>query len=161
MMRGEGEGVSDAPSMHDWTGSFPLEMPEVCVPWGTAESTVLQLLRGARVRGVGPGRLRARCRILGGLDADLEFRFRPRKSGRLVQVEFMRNPQRRRRQAFENLQELLVRCLGPGTPGLAHAVGDDGVRIVPCSWTVGSVAVTHDYHYQGAHYEKVLFSWAG
>jgi hypothetical protein len=26
---------------------------------------------------------------------------------------------------------------------------------------VGSVTVTHDYYYQGAQYEKVLFSWAG
>ena len=133
----------------------------MCLPWGLPEAEALQLLRSARVRSVGGGRLRARCHLLGGFETELELRFRPRNTGRLFQVEFLRSPKRRRRQAFENWQELLVRWLGPGTDGLPHAIGEGLVQIVPSTWKVGSVTVTHDYYYQGAQYEKVLFSWAG
>ena len=133
----------------------------MCLPWGLPEAEALQLLRSARVRGVGGGRFRARCHLLGGFETELELRFRPRNTGRLFQVEFLRSPKRRRRQAFENWQELLVGWLGPGTDGLPHAIGEGLVQIVPSTWKVGSVTVTHDYYYQGAQYEKVLFSWAG
>jgi len=160
-MRAKGERVTDAPSGHDFSGSFPLERPQVCLPWGTPEADALQLLRSARVRGVGPGRLRARCQLLGGFETELELRFRPRKAGRLFQVEFLRSPKRRRRQAFDNWQDLLVGWLGPGTLGLPHTIGEELVQIVPSTWKVGSVTVRHDYYYQGAQYEKVLFSWAG
>jgi len=153
--------MTDGPGAHDFGHSFALESPQVCLAWGIAEADAERLLRGARVRGVGHGRLRARCQLLGGFETELEFRFRPRNQGRLVQVELMRSPQRRRRQAFENLQELLVRWLGPGTPGPPRTIGEELVQIVPSAWKVGDVTVTHDYYYQGAQYEKVLFSWAG
>jgi len=73
----------------------------------------------------------------------------------------MRSPTERRRQAFENWQALLVGWLGPGVDGPAHAIGQGLLQIVPSSWQLGNVAVTHDYYFQGAQYEKVLFSWAG
>ena len=153
--------MTDASDGFDFSRGFFLERPEVCLPWGLPEAEALQLLSGSRARGVGAGRLRARCHLLGGFETELELRFRPRKAGRLFQVEFLRSPKRRRRQAFEAWQELLVGWLGPGTEGRPHAIGEGLVEIVPSTWKVGDVAVTHDYYFQGAHYEKVLFSWAG
>jgi hypothetical protein len=153
--------MTDASDGPDFSRGFFLERPEVCLPWGLSEAEALELLRDARVRGVGAGRLRARCHLLGGFETELELRFRPRKAGRLFQVEFLRSPKRRRRQAFEAWQQLLVGWLGPGTDGPPHAIGKGLAQIVPSTWKLGSVAVTHDYFYQGAHYEKVLFSWAG
>jgi hypothetical protein len=154
-------GTPPAPSPPDFSRGFHLARPEVCLPWGVAEAEAIRLLSSARVRGLGGGRFHTRCQLLGGVETELELRFRPRKNGRLCQVEFMRSPTERRRQAFENWQALLVGWLGSGVDGPAHAIGHGLAQIVPSRWQLGSVAVTHDYYFQGAQYEKVLFSWAG
>jgi len=91
---------------------------------------------------------------------ELELHFQPRVGGRLKQVEILRNPTRRKRKGFADLQARLVSRLGSGVAVTSSIVAQiDG--LAPRSWQVGLLNVTHDYYYQGAQYEKVLFDWRG
>ena len=117
-------------------------------------------LKGATVQRVVAGQFRIRCTALGGLDMEVELHFEPRVGGRLKQVEILRMPTRRKRKGFDDLQGRLVSRLGSGVPVKASAVAQmDGVA--PRLWRCGFLNVTHDYYYQGAQYEKVLFDWSG
>jgi len=139
---------------------FPLEKPPVTLDWGISENAAVGLLMGAAVRRVVAGQLRVRCTALGGLDMELELHFQPRVGGRLKQVEILRNPTRRKRKGFADLQARLVSRLGSGVAVTSSIVAQiDG--LAPRSWQVGLLNVTHDYYYQGAQYEKVLFDWRG
>jgi len=139
---------------------FPLEKPPVMLPWGISENAAVSLLKGATVQRVVAGQFRIRCTALGGLDMEVELHFEPRVGGRLKQVEILRMPTRRKRKGFDDLQGRLVSRLGSGVPVKASAVAQmDGVA--PRLWRCGFLNVTHDYYYQGAQYEKVLFDWSG
>jgi len=106
------------------------------------------------------GQLRVRCTALGGLDMEVELHFEPRVGGRLKQVEILRMPTRHKRKGFDDLQARLVSRLGSGVP-LKPSTAAQLEGVAPRSWRCGLLNVTHDYYYQDARYEKVLFDWSG
>jgi hypothetical protein len=93
---------------------FPFEKPRVTLDWGITETAAIGLLKDAAVQRVVTGQLRVRCTALGGLDMEVELHFQPRVGGRLKQVEILRNPTRRKRKGFADLQARLVSSLGAG-----------------------------------------------
>jgi hypothetical protein len=92
------------------------------------------------------GQLRLRCRALGGLETELELHFEPRIKERLSRVEILRNPNRRKRKALEDLQARLVARLGPGRALQATSVAASLDGLTPWSWELGRLRVTHDYY---------------
>jgi hypothetical protein len=139
---------------------FPLEDPAVELPWGLSRSGVEALLKGAEVGSLPDGRLRVRCRLLNGLSTSIDLHFGPGTQRRLRRIELLRKPVRHKRKGFEDLQSRLEGWLGPAEPMESNSTANaDG--ITPQQWRVGKPHVTHDYYYQFALYEKVLFDWAG
>jgi len=140
--------------------AFPIEDPSVELPWGLSRSGIESLLQGYRVESVADGRLRLRCRILGGLSSAVDLHFEPGGQRRFRQVELLRTPARHKRREFADMQGRLETWLGPGeameSNPTARAEG-----IAPQRWRLGRLTVTHDYYYYSALYEKVLFDWAG
>ena len=152
--------MAGEPGISEFERGFPVEDPPVTLEWGIAEDAALGLLAGARVQRVVAGQVRLRCKALGGLDIEVNLHFKPRTSGRLKHLEMVRSPTRRRRKAFDDLQERLVSRLGAGVESKAGLfVPVEG--ITPRSWVCGLVDVTHDYYFQGALCEKVVFDWRG
>jgi hypothetical protein len=139
---------------------FPLEDPPVDLPWGLSRSGVEAALRGAELGALPDGRLRLRCRLLGGLTTTVDLHFGTGGQRRLRQVELLRTPVRRKRQEFEDLQRRLEAWLGPSEPMESNPTAQ-AARIAPQQWRIGKLRVTHDYYQQLALYEKVLFDWAG
>jgi hypothetical protein len=139
---------------------FPLEDPPVELPWGLSRSGVEAALKGAELGALPDGRLRLRCRILGGLTTLVDLHFGPGAQRRFRQVELLRRPMRRKRKEFDDLQRRLEAWLGPAQPLASNPTARaDGID--PQEWRIGKLRVTHDYYYQFALYEKVLFDWAG
>jgi hypothetical protein len=139
---------------------FPLEDPPVELPWGLSRSGVEALLRGTEIGSLPDGRLRVRCRLLGGLTTMIDMYFGPGAQRRLRQVELLRKPVRRKRREFEDLQRRLEAWLGPAEAMDSNPTARaDG--IAPQQWRIGKLHVTHDYYYQSALYEKVRFDWEG
>src|SRR5437868_10311840 len=100
--------------------AFPLEDPSVAIPWCITEPAFRKLLPGP-LEQLAEGRLRRRCRLLGGLDADLMFHFH-HSPGELREIELLRYPKRHRVREFQDLQQRLERLLGAGervAPSLA------------------------------------------
>jgi hypothetical protein len=139
---------------------FPLEDPPVELPWGLSRSGVEALLRGAELGSLPDGRLRLRCRLLGGLTSSIDLHFGPGAQRRLRQVELLRKPTRHKRKEFEDLQRRLEAWLGPAEPLESNPTAR-AQDIVPQQWRIGKLRVTHEYYYQFALYQKVLFDWAG
>jgi hypothetical protein len=139
---------------------FPLEDPPVELPWGLSRSGVEALLRGADLGVLPDGRLRVRCRILGGLTTMIDLRFGIGSQRRLKQVELLRKPVRQKRKEFDDLQRRLEAWLGPAEP-MASNPAAKADAIVPQQWRIGKLRVTHDYYHQVARCEQVLFDWAG
>ena len=139
---------------------FPLEDPPVELPWGLSRSGVEAALRGAELGTLPDGRIRVRCRLLGGMTTMIDLHFGSGGLRRLRQVELLRKPVRHKRKEFNDLQRRLEAWLGPSEPMRSNptARAED---IVPQQWQIGKLRVTHDYYYQLALYEKVLFDWAG
>ena len=139
---------------------FPLEDPPVELPWGLSRSGVEAALRGAELGALPDGRLRVRCRLLGGMTTMVDLHFGVGGQRRFRQVELLRKPVRHKRKEFNDLQRRLEAWLGPSSPmeGNPAAQADN---IVPQQWQIGALRVTHDYYYQSALYEKVLFDWSG
>ena len=139
---------------------FPLEDPPVELPWGLSRSGVEALLRGTEIGSIPDGRLRLRCRLLGGLTSSIDLHFGPGAQRRLRQVELLRKPVRHKRKEFEDLQRRLEAWLGPGEPMESNPTAQ-AQGIAPQQWRIGKLRVTHEYYYQFALYEKVFFDWAG
>jgi len=139
---------------------FPIEDPPVELPWGLSRSGVEAALRGAELGSLPDGRLRLRCRLLGGLTTMIDLGFGPGVQRRLRQVELVRRLVRYRRREFEDLQRRLEVWLGPGEAMDANPAAL-ARKIVPQQWRIGKLHVTHDYCQQTVPYEKVLFTWAG
>ncbi|HEY2378181.1 MAG TPA: hypothetical protein VGH98_19550 [Gemmatimonadaceae bacterium] len=134
--------------------TFPLEDPAVEIPWRVSEAGFRMLVGGERLEQVVAGRLRQRCRLLGGLDADLTFHFSPIAGGQLREIELLRHPKRHREREFDDLQQRLERMLGPGErlePRL-------GLHPAGARWQLGALRVTHEYYTAaGKDHEKVRF----
>ena len=139
---------------------FPLEDPPVELPWGLSRSGVEAALRGAEVGALPDGRLRLRCRLLGGLTTMIDLGFGPGVQRRLRQVELLRRPARSARRDFDDLQRRLERWLGPAEAVTSPLPGRSR-RITPRQWRIGKLQVTHEYRPGAESYEKVLFTWAG
>jgi hypothetical protein len=139
---------------------FPLEDPPVDLSWGLSRSGVEALLHGAELGALPDGRLRVRCRLLGGLTTVIDLHFGPGAQRRLRQVELLRKPVRHKRREFEDLQRRLEAWLGPAEP-MESNPSARAQSIVPQQWRIGKLHVTHDYYHQSVLYEKVLFTWAG
>jgi len=139
---------------------FPLEDPPVELPWGLSRSGVEAALRGAELGALADGRLRVRCRLLGGMTTTVDLDFGPGTQRRLRRVELLRKPVRHKRREFDDLQRRLEAWLGPSEPMESNPAAQAD-RIVPQQWRIGKLRVTHDYYHQVALYEKVLFDWAG
>src|SRR5215510_512978 len=73
--------------------AFPLDDPAVSIPWRISESAFRKLVPD-KLEQVAAGRLRRRCRLLGGLDADLMFHFSPPPREQLREIELLRYPSR-------------------------------------------------------------------
>ena len=129
------------------------------LPWGLSRSGVEALLRGADLGPLPDGRLRLRCRLLGGLTTLIDLHFGPGAQRRLRQVELLRKPLRAKRKEFTDLQRRLETWLGPAEPMESNPTARAD-RIAPQQWRLGKLHVTHDYYYQFTRYEKVLFTWA-
>ena len=139
---------------------FPLEDPPVELPWGLSRSGVEAALRGAELGALPDGRLRVRCRLLGGLTTTIDLHFGTGGQRRLRQVELLRTPVRHKRREFDDLQRRLEAWLGPAEPMASNPTARAS-GIVPRQWRLGKLRVTHDYYLQTTLYEKVLFDWAG
>lgn len=66
---------------------FPIEDPQVVVPWGVTEADLLALLP-VRPRHVTAGYLTLEVVSLCGMRHTLGFHFQPRNQGRLAELEF-------------------------------------------------------------------------
>jgi hypothetical protein len=67
---------------------------------------------------------------------------------------------RHKRKEFNDLQRRLETWLGPSEPMESNPAARSD-NIAPQQWRIGKLRVTHDYYYQFALYEKVLFDWVG
>ena len=139
---------------------FPLEDPPVELSWGLSRSGVEAALRDAEMGALPDGRLRVRCRLLGGMTTMIDLHFGTGGQRRLRQVELVRKPVRHKRKEFNDLQRRLEAWLGPSEPMESNPTARAD-SIVPQQWRIGKLRVTHDYYYQLALYERVLFDWAG
>jgi len=139
---------------------FPLGDPPVELPWGLSRSGVEAALRGAEIGTLPDGRLRVRCRLLGGMTTMIDLHFGPGGQRRLRQVELLRKPVRHQRREFDDLQRRLETWLSPSEPMESNPTAR-AANIVPQQWRLGKLNVTHDYYYQFTLYEKVLFDWTG
>ena len=139
---------------------FPLEDPPVDLPWGLSRSGAEALLRGAETGVLSGGRLRARCRLLGGLTTMIDLYFGEAGQRRLTQVELLRKPGRQKRREFDDLQRRLETWLGPPEPVEPDPVAKRG-DIAPRVWRIGKLRVTHTYEARPTPCERVIFDWAG
>ncbi|HEX6104926.1 MAG TPA: hypothetical protein VFZ26_05040 [Gemmatimonadales bacterium] len=139
---------------------FPLEDPPVELPWGLSRSGVEALLRGAETGSLPDGRLRVQCRLLGGLTTTVDLHFGPGRQRRLRLVEVLRKPVRHKRKEFNDMQRRLEAWLGPADAMESNPAAR-AQNIAPQQWRIGKLHVTHDYYFESALYEKVLFSWMG
>ena len=140
---------------------FPLEDPPVDLPWGLSRSGAEALLRGAETGALPGGRLRIRCRLLGGLTTMVDLYFGEGGQRRLTQVELLRKPARQKRREFDDLQRRLELWLGPAEPAEPAPAAKRG-DIAPRRWKIGKLRVTHSHEKaRPAAYERVLFDWAG
>ena len=133
--------------------SFPLERPAIELPWGIPEGPFRQEFKETRLTQVTAGHLRARCRLLGGLETDVNFHFVPRAAGRFFQVEVYRRPSRHRQRGFDDWQLRLQRILGPGQEQPQRLPIDTTFR-----WKLGRVDVVHEWYYQWGEHERILFT---
>jgi hypothetical protein len=139
---------------------FPLEDPPVELPWGLSRSGAEALLRGAESGALPGGRLRVRCRLLGGLTMMVDLHFGEGGQRRLTGAEIQRKPGRQKRREFDDLQRRLETWLGPAEPCAPDPAARRG-DIAPRGWRVGKLRVTHAYETRPTPYERVLFQWAG
>src|SRR5262245_10062352 len=132
--------------------AFPLDNPSIEIPWRITEAAFRKLLPGA-LEQVASGQLRRRCRLLGGLEADLMFHS-SHSGGQLREIELLRFPTRHRVREFDHLQRRLEDLLGPGerlSPSL-------GMHPPGSRWRLGHLSVTHEYYTAtGKDHEKVRF----
>jgi hypothetical protein len=139
---------------------FPLEDPPVELPWGLSRAGAEALLRSAETGVLPGGRLRVRCRLLGGLTTMVDLYFGEGGRRRLTQVELRRKPARQKRRDFDDLQRRLETWLGPAEPAEPDPAARRG-DITPRAWRIGRLRVTHAYESRPTPYERVLFDWAG
>jgi len=131
---------------------FTIDRPSLEIPWGIQEKAFLALMANHPCKKITDGHYRARCKVFQSLELDLDFHFKPRSSGRLFQIEFYRKPSRHRKRAFDEIQAVLEKELGPGVREGASLDGP-----LPCKWSLGSIVVRHQYYYQFGMHEKVVF----
>ena len=131
--------------------AFQLERPAIELRWGLREAPFRELFADTRLRQITSGHLRARCKLLGGLEADVDFHFKPRRAGQLFQVELYRRPRRHRQQAFDDWQARLKAMLGPGTERPRRLPIDTSYE-----WQFGQVAVVHERYYHTGEHERIL-----
>lgn len=131
---------------------FPLEDPPLEIPWRITEPAFRKLVPGP-LEQIAAGRLRRRCRLLNGLEADLMFHFQ-HSARELGEIELLRYPKRHREREFQDLQHRLEQLLGPGERFESSlAIHPPGSR-----WRVGRLSVIHEYYTaKGGDHEKVRF----
>ncbi|HYC31543.1 MAG TPA: hypothetical protein VEB59_04595, partial [Gemmatimonadales bacterium] len=138
---------------------FPLEDPAVELPWGLSRSGAEALLRSAETGALAGGRLRVRCRLLGGLTTMVDFHFGEAGQRRLTRVEIERWPGRRKRREFDDLQRRLELWLGPAEP-VAPDPAAKRSDIAPRAWRIGKLLATHAIETRPAASERVVFEWS-
>lgn len=116
---------------------FPIEDPQVVVPWGVTEADLLALLP-VRPRHVTAGYLTLEVVSLCGMRHTLGFHFQPRNQGRLAELEFFRLPYANLADSYAEWDEHLERTFGPPH---ARRPGDEGFD--SCTWLVEGVELCH------------------
>jgi hypothetical protein len=124
----------------DLSRGFEIEDPAVVVPWGVSETELLDILPVVPQH-VTSGYYVIDCVSLGGLRHALGFHFRPRRDGKLVELEFFRRsypgyPDLR--ESFLDFQARLESTFGRPTTA---SPGDEGVPNY--TWRVGHATIRH------------------
>ena len=136
--------------------TFPLDDPPAQIRWGLQEPPFRDHFGSVPLIEVTQGHLSARCRLLGGLDAEVHFHFRPLVAGRFVQVELYRHVKPHREPSFDDWQRRLEALLGPPQPG--HPTDFPYPYAGPYSWRLGPVEVFHEWYYHAGEHERILFT---
>jgi hypothetical protein len=121
----------------DVSSVFPLIDPPVRVPWGISEAELKNLV-GPRLRHVTDGYYTAACTSLPGLTHVVGFHFEPRKSGRLIELEFFRESYVDLATSYVQFQRAFEAHFGPPTKSRP---GD--AELPNCEWTIDSVIIRH------------------
>lgn len=96
-------------NIHD---GFKIDRPDTFVPWGITEAELMSLLGEYGLRNVTQGYYTLTCETLGGLKHELGFHFTPRKSGRLLELEFFRRSYPDQAASYNEFQEYFERTFG-------------------------------------------------
>jgi hypothetical protein len=121
----------------DLSKGFQIEEPHVFVPWETPETQFLDGFEGLHLRLVTDGYFTTHCTSLEGLSHELGFHFRPRKNGRLVELEFFSSSYSNLAESYQEFQRHLEATFGqptitvPGSEGyLSHIWRSQGAEVV-------------------------------
>ncbi|MEL6446001.1 MAG: hypothetical protein AAF089_00800 [Bacteroidota bacterium] len=108
----------------DISEGFQIEEPDVFVPWSASESELSDLL-GSHLRHVTDGYYTLSCRSLSGMAHELGFHFKPRRNGKLNELEFFRRSYADQASSYEQFQRHFEQAFGSpdrteaGTEGFA------------------------------------------
>ena len=121
----------------DLAEGFQIEDPEVFIPWNIREARLLDLLPTPPTS-VTSGYYCISCTSLGGLRHELGFHFRPRRKGRLKELEFFRTSYPNLESSFEEFERHLRATFGEPTEQF------EGDQNLPgYTWKLGPAQIQH------------------
>ena len=94
---------------------FPVESPQLVVPWRISEVELVALFEPGTLRHVTHGYYTTSCIALAGLSIELGFHFEPRRHGKLREFEVFRGAAMDLRASFDEFQSHLTGILGQST----------------------------------------------
>ena len=107
----------------DLSRGFQIEEPHVFVPWDTPETHFMDGFEGLHLRLITHGYFTTHCTSLESLSHELGFHFRPRKNGRLVELEFFSTSYSNLAESYQEFQRHLEKTFGAPTTSLPGSEG--------------------------------------
>lgn len=116
---------------------FEIEEPKALIPWGISEEELKEILGGS-LRHVTKGYYTITCKTLGGMKHELGFHFNPRKSGKLVELEFFRRSYADPKGSYEEFQRHFESSFGKPSSTEKGLEGFDSHK-----WILGNNTIVH------------------
>jgi hypothetical protein len=117
---------------------YKIDEPQIFIPWGIDEITLIQKLDGHDFKHVTTGYYTISCKSLNGLDCKLGFHFEPRKNGFLNELEFFRTDYSNQVKSFNEFQSYFENEFGKPT---SESNGNEGFKNY--AWNLGNVQIVH------------------
>jgi hypothetical protein len=124
--------------MMDLISGFPIESPNVFVPWGISESQLKSLLVEHGLKQVTHGYYTLSCVSLDGLSHQLGFHFHPRHRGTLNELEFFRRSYESLKVSFDDFQKHFEQSFGKPKIEESETEGYPAF-----SWSLNGVKIVH------------------